>query len=61
MFRCDLENSRCSSRSERDFCCNFLWNLEDVEKKLSSFQEGTIPQGRGIVHSPVHLIRYTLG
>ena len=58
MFRCGLENSRYNSRSERDFYCKFLWNLEDVEKKLSSFQLGTIPHGRGIVHRSVILIRY---
>ena len=37
---CDLESSKYSSRFDRDCCYKFLWNLEDVEKILSSFQYG---------------------
>ena len=39
------------------FIVNFIWNLEDVEKKISSSQEWTIPHVRGIVHRSVNLIR----
>ena len=53
---CDLENSKYSSRFDRDCCYKFLWNLEDVEKILSRFLVWTIPHEVGIVHRSVNLM-----